>query len=164
MKAYRIVLEPDDNGTFLVTCPAIPEVTTFGETEADCVDNARAAIEEALAARIARGAAIPEADANDDQAAQVRDALHDAIAKEAVKVFRAQLRALPELKVELYQALARSGITRAELARRLDWKRTSVDRLFQLGHASRLDQIEAAAAALGFAVHAGIVEHDRRLA
>jgi antitoxin HicB len=162
VKAYRIVLEPDDNGTFLVTCPAIPEVTTFGETEAVCIENARAAIEEALAARIARGAAIPDADANGDEAAQVRDALHGAIAKEAAKVFRAQRRALPELKVELYQALARSGITRVELARRLDWKRTSVDRLFQLGHASRLDQIEAAAAALGFAVHAGIVEHDRR--
>ena len=31
--AYDIKLEPDDNGTFLVTCPALPEVTTFGETE-----------------------------------------------------------------------------------------------------------------------------------
>ena len=156
MKAYRIVLEPDDNGTFLVTCPAIPEVTTFGETEAESVENASTAIEEALAARIARGATIPDTDA--DEGAQNHEALHDAIAKDAVKIYRAQLRALPELKVGLYQALARSGISRAELGRRLDWKRTSVDRLFQLGHASRLDQIEAAAAALGLAVQARIVE------
>jgi hypothetical protein len=32
MLAYMIKLTPDDNGTFLVTCPAFAEVTTFGET------------------------------------------------------------------------------------------------------------------------------------
>jgi antitoxin HicB len=54
---YRIELEPDDNGTFVVTCPALPEVTTFGEDEVDCLEHARDAIEEALAARLAvRGA------------------------------------------------------------------------------------------------------------
>ena len=31
---YPIKLEPDDNGTLLVTCPALPEVTTFGKNEA----------------------------------------------------------------------------------------------------------------------------------
>ncbi|HEY2706965.1 MAG TPA: type II toxin-antitoxin system HicB family antitoxin [Caulobacteraceae bacterium] len=162
MKAYRIVLEPDDNGTFLVTCPALPEVTTFGETEAESVRNAEAAIEEALAARIARGAAIPKADAGEATASI--EATHDSIVKEAVKIFRAQLKALPELKVELYQALAQSGLTRADLARRLDWKRNSVDRLFRLDHASRLDQIEAAAAALGLEVQAHIVEPGRQRA
>lgn len=33
--------------------------------------------------------------------------------------------------------------------RRLSWKRNSVDRLFKLEHASRLDQIEAAFNSLG---------------
>ena len=41
------------------------------------------------------------------------------------------------------------GIKKAELARRLGWHTPQVDRLFDLRHASRLDQIEAAAAALG---------------
>ena len=36
-----------------------------------------------------------------------------------------------------------------ELARRLGWKPMQVDRLFDLHHASRLDQLEAAAKALG---------------
>ena len=157
MKAYRIALEPDDNGTFLVTCPALPEVTTFGETEAACVQHAREAIEEALAARMARGAEIPETDVEEDNLG-FQAAVYDAITKEAVKVFSTRLRALPELKIELYQALNRAHMTRAELARRLDWKRNSVDRLFQLDHNSRLDQIEAAAAALGLAVKAEIVE------
>jgi antitoxin HicB len=53
------------------------------------------------------------------------------------------------LKVALYHALRESKITRAELTRRLRWNRESVDRLFRLDHASRLDQIEAAFAALG---------------
>ena len=35
-------------------------------------------------------------------------------------------------------------MNRAELARRLDWHRESVDRLFRLDHASRVDRIEAA--------------------
>jgi antitoxin HicB len=35
MLAYPIVLEPDDNGTLLVTLPDVPEAVTFGEDEAD---------------------------------------------------------------------------------------------------------------------------------
>jgi ribosome-binding protein aMBF1 (putative translation factor) len=46
-------------------------------------------------------------------------------------------------------ALRDAGISRAELARRLKWKRESVDRLFRLDHRSRLEQIEAALAVLG---------------
>jgi antitoxin HicB len=30
MATYRIELTPDDNDTFLVTCPALPGVVTFG--------------------------------------------------------------------------------------------------------------------------------------
>jgi antitoxin HicB len=39
MLGYR-KLAPDDNGTVLVTCPALPEVTTFGEDEADALRRA----------------------------------------------------------------------------------------------------------------------------
>ena len=56
---------------------------------------------------------------------------------------------MTSLKASLYRALRESGITRAELMRRLGWNRESVDRLFRLDHASRLDQIEAALKALG---------------
>jgi antitoxin HicB len=60
MIGYRIKLAPDDNGTVLATCPAPPEVTTFGEDEADALRRAVGAIEEALAARMADGDDIPE--------------------------------------------------------------------------------------------------------
>jgi antitoxin HicB len=56
---------------------------------------------------------------------------------------------MTSLKVQLYWALRDAGITRAELARRLSWNRESVDRLFRLDHRSRLEQLEAAFAALG---------------
>ena len=52
---YTVILEPDDNGALLVTCPDLPEVTTFGEDQKDALRRADAAIEEALAARIAHG-------------------------------------------------------------------------------------------------------------
>ena len=50
-RAYRIDLVPDDNGTLLVKCPALPEVTTFGVDWEDAMRRAVGAIEEALAAR-----------------------------------------------------------------------------------------------------------------
>ena len=55
---------------------------------------------------------------------------------------------LTMLKVNLYIALQREGVSRAELGRRLGWHREQVDRLFRLEHASRLDQIEEAFRAL----------------
>jgi antitoxin HicB len=126
---YPIKLTPDDNGTFLVTCPALPEVTTFGEDEADAVLRAQGAIEEALAARIADSRDIP---------------LPARRGKSGI--------AMPSqvaLKVTLYRELRRAKITRAELSRRLNWKREQVDRLFRLSHATRLDQFDAAFGALG---------------
>ncbi len=56
---YAIILTPDDNGTLLVTCPDLPEVTRSGEGEEDAMQRAGDAIEEALAARIARREEIP---------------------------------------------------------------------------------------------------------
>jgi antitoxin HicB len=59
------------------------------------------------------------------------------------------LPALEAAKVELYRAFRASGITKTGLAQRLGISKTNVDRLFDLKRKSRLDQIEAAFAALG---------------
>jgi antitoxin HicB len=58
---YPVKLEADDNGTVLATCPSLPEVTTFGEDDADALAHAVGAIEEALAARITDGEGHPGA-------------------------------------------------------------------------------------------------------
>jgi antitoxin HicB len=138
MLRYPIKLEPDDNDTLLVTCPALPEVTTFGEDRDDALRHAASAIEEAIAARIADGMDIPRP----RPGGRVRS-------DEALVT----LPALTTLKTELYWTMRKAGITRAELTRRLKWNRESVDRLFRLDHASRLDQIEAAFRALGRSVN-----------
>lgn len=57
--------------------------------------------------------------------------------------------ALTAAKLELWCALRGAGISHAELARRLDMPPQQVQRLFDLNHPSRLDQIEAAMRALG---------------
>jgi len=132
-----IKLAPDDNGTLLVTCPLLPEVTSFGDDEADALQHAADAIEEALAARISDGLDIPVPPARPARSRAARQR----------RVVTLPL--MTALKVSLYRALREAKITRAELARRLRWNRESVDRLFRLDHASRLDQIEAAFAALG---------------
>jgi len=136
MLGYRIKIEPDDNGTLLVTCPALPEATTFGDDEADAMRRAVGALEEAIAARMAGGEDVPEGH------------------QRGPRLVR--LPALTVLKVELYRQMREAGMTRAELARRLGWKRESVDRLFRLDHASRLQQLEAAFGALGQAVSVSV--------
>ena len=59
MSWYEVRLDPGDNGTCLVTAPAFPEVTTYGESLKLSMTHARNAIEEAIAARMARGDLIP---------------------------------------------------------------------------------------------------------
>ena len=135
MLAYLIKLTPDDNGTFLVTCPALPEVSTFGETEDEVQRTALGAIEEAIAARISYGERLPPP----VPAAESTRARNTRFVK---------LPAMTALKTQLYIILRESGTTRAELSRRLGWHREQVDRLFRLDHASRLDRMEAAFRAL----------------
>ena len=59
VRGYCIDLTPDDNDTYLVTSPDFPELTTFGEDEGAAMAAASLAIEEAIAAGIARGADVP---------------------------------------------------------------------------------------------------------
>ncbi|HNY39520.1 MAG TPA: hypothetical protein PKJ41_03965 [Bryobacteraceae bacterium] len=56
---------------------------------------------------------------------------------------------LDQAKVECYLTFRASLIRKSELARRMRIPKTSIDRLFDLDHASRLDQIDAALRALG---------------
>lgn len=133
---YPLHTVPDDNGTILITCPVLPEVTTFAETEDDIERNAADAIEEAIAARIHDGRPVPE-----PQSTAKADPRRDKWV---------HLPLMTALKVELYLALRNSPHirTRAELARRMNKPREQIDRLFRLDHASRTDQIESAFKAL----------------
>ena len=52
-------------------------------------------------------------------------------------------------KLDLYRIFRAAGIRKAELARRMGIQKTNVDRLFDLNHPSRIEQLEAAFRALG---------------
>ena len=133
MLGYHVDIEPGDKETFLVTCSALPELTTFGETREAASRRASDAVEEALAARMSEGRDLPPLEKADDSRAAF-----------------AFLPVMISLKVALYRALREEGLTRTDLQRRLRWPhREQVDRLLQLDHASRLQQLEAAFHALG---------------
>jgi antitoxin HicB len=130
MLAYPVELTPDTNGTLLVTFPDLAEATTFGEDEAEALLRAVDALETVLAARIDDREDIPLPSAPTGRPCVA-------------------LPALSAAKVLLYRAMRKAGVRKADLARRLGWQGPQVDRLLDLGHASRLDQIEQALAALG---------------
>ena len=141
---YRCTYEPDDNDTLLVRCPAFPEVITYGEDVPHAWQNALSAIEEAIAARIADGRQLPDSTPMSEFTGS--------------NDFSVVLPQLTAQKALLYDLLPRVGITRAELARRLNWHREQVDRLFRLDHASKADQLDAAFRAMGHEVEVSVVE------
>lgn len=51
MSYYELNLEPDDNDTVLVRCPALPEVITFGKDWDDALRRAVEAVHVAIASR-----------------------------------------------------------------------------------------------------------------
>lgn len=143
MSWYELHLDMDDNGTFLVTAPAFEEVTTFGEDVAASLSNGREAIEEAIAARIAR---------NEDIPLPIKDGKGPQYA--------VQVPMLVVLKAGLYMICRGHKVSRAELARRLGWHREQVDRLFRLDHNSRLDQIESAFRAVDVELQISVPEFN----
>lgn len=127
MLSYPILLEPDGD-TVLATSPDFPELATFGEDREDALFRAVDALETAIAHRIDGRDDIPRPSDGED---------HVTLSTQIA------------LKVALYQAMREQGVKKSELGRRLNWHSPQVDRLFDIHHASRLDQVEAAFAALG---------------
>jgi len=131
---YPVTLTPDD-GTVLVTFADVPEAITFGMDEDEALLNAIDALETGLSFYVDARKALPVASQPATGQKTVRPS------------------ALECAKLGVYKAMTDQGIKKAELARRLGWHMPQVDRLFDLRHASRLDQIEAAANVLGKHVH-----------
>ncbi len=127
---YPVTLTPDD-GTVLVTFVDVPEAITFGTDEDEALLNAIDALETGLSFYVDARKPLPVA------------------SQPAVDQKTVRPSALECAKLGVYQAMTDQGIKKSELARRLGWHMPQIDRLFDLRHASRLDQIEAAATVLG---------------
>jgi antitoxin HicB len=127
---YPVTLTPD-HGTVLVTFADVPEALTFGADEEEALLYAVDALETALSFYVDARKALP------------------VVSKPARGQATVRPSALECAKLGVYQAMTEQGIKKAELARRLGWHMPQVDRLFDLRHASKFEQIEAAAKVLG---------------
>lgn len=129
MRQYRVKLTKDDD-VILVSVPAVPIARTFGEGRPDALRHASDAIETAFIGYMKDGQPIPTGNC-------------------AGRGDYVTLPALAEAKIGLYEAMRVAKVGKAELGRRLGCHLSQIDRLLDLRHASRLDQLEKGLRALG---------------
>jgi antitoxin HicB len=120
----------DDEGTVLVKFPDIPEAITFGEDRDEALMRAVDALETALMIYVDKRRPIPRS-----SPCKGRPMVSPC--------------AMSIVKLSIHQAMVDQGIRKTELARRINCHLPQIDRLLDLNHASRLDQIEHALAVLG---------------
>jgi antitoxin HicB len=130
MRIYPLTIEPDDNGTLLVSFVDIPEAHTFTDDQAQITARATDCALTALEGYMKDRRPIPKP------------------SREVTRGWVAVLPPLAVAKIELYEAMRNAGVRKAELARRLRWHMPQVDRLLSLRHGSRLEHLEAALAVL----------------
>jgi antitoxin HicB len=133
-----------DNGNYRIRRISPDRIiygATQGETDAEAMEMAQDLLMLTVSDYIREGKQLPVA-------ARPRGA----------KFRQVPLPALQSAKVDLYTAFLKSGLKKAEFARRMGIPKTHVERLFSLRHPSRLDQIEAALAALGKCLHVEVCD------
>ena len=118
--AWPVSLEPAEEGGFVVNFPDFPEGWSQGETREEALLQAADLLETIVANYMAEGWDLP-------------DPSLSAAGRPVVA-----LAPLVAAKAELYRAMCKARISPQQ-----------VRRLFDIHHASRLDQIEAAMRALG---------------
>jgi len=126
MYSYPALFVPEKRG-FVVTVPNIPEVVTEGDSVEEATEFAVDAIEVVLGEYMRRQSPIPKPSG-----------------RKGKFVRPVELPLLTQAKLSLYSAMLDLGVRKADLARRLGISKSQVERLLDLGHASRLEQIESA--------------------
>ena len=116
---------------YTVTFRDVPEAITEGQSLEEALLNAEDALASALSLYISERQALPLPTPAEPGERLVK------------------LSALGMAKLALYEAMRERGVGRAELARRLGWHLAQINRALDLCHASKMEPIEAALAALG---------------
>jgi antitoxin HicB len=128
--AWPVTLVPAEEGGFVVNLPDFPEGWSQGDSRDEAIAQAADLLETMVANYMAEGWDLPDPSPPVDRQL-------------------VPLAPLVAAKAELYRTMRRAGISKAELARRIGISPQQAQRLFDIHHASRLDQIEAAMRALG---------------
>ncbi|MDD5037225.1 MAG: type II toxin-antitoxin system HicB family antitoxin [Methylococcaceae bacterium] len=132
MLSYPIMLTTDaETGAVVVDFPDIPFCHSVGGDEEEALLNAEDALESALTVFFEQRKPIPLP--SDPVLGQ----------------FEVSLSALATAKVLLWNEMHAQGVRKADLARRLGCHMPQIDRLLDLGHSSKIEQVEAALAKLG---------------
>lgn len=121
--------DPKDKG-YVVSFSDVPEANTQGDDRADALRMASEALELALSFYVEKGQPLPKPSAR-----------------------RGKPLVAPSLvgcmKLGIYEAMRAQKVRKTDLAKKLGWHRPQVDRLLDLSHESRIDQLEAAYKVLG---------------
>jgi antitoxin HicB len=128
--AYPAHLDAEEDGGYVVTFLDFGVGVTQGDDCGEALKQAADLLETMVANYMAEGSELPE-----PSPARGRPLV--------------RLAPLVAAKVEVYRAMRRSGLDKAQLARRLGITSKEVDCLFSIHHETHLDQIEAALAVLG---------------
>ena len=139
MLIYPVTLEPDDNDTVLATFQDVPEAITFGDDETDALCHSVGALVTIFCGYMDDRKSIPMPSPLKGRPGVV-------------------LPAVVSAKVLLWNAMPDAGMRKADLARRLNLSPTVIDRLLSLTHASRIEHLETALAALGKKLIVGLRE------
>jgi len=131
MLLYPATIKRDGN-SFTLIFPDIPGAHTNGDTREDAVAHAPDALHTAVSMLMEKNLDIPAPSA--------------ARRKSVVLVGLPSV--ISDAKTGLYMALRASGLRKTELARRMGIHKQQVDRLLDIDHASRIEQLEGAFAAL----------------
>jgi antitoxin HicB len=128
--AYPARLDAEEDGGNVVTFPDFGAGVTQGDDREEALAQTADLLETMVANYMAEGWDLPE-----PSPARGRPLV--------------RLAPLVAAKAELFRAMRRAGIDKAELAHRAGIAPKDVDRLFSIHHKTRLEQIEAALAVLG---------------
>lgn len=131
MLNYPITLTPDTNGTFLVGFTDFPEANAVGEDTDDARAQAVDALEAVLEIYFDERRPVP---------------LPSAPAEGQLVV---ALPALSTAKVLIWNEMHARNLRKADMARLMSVHTPQIDRLFDLGHSSKIEFVEQAAKVLG---------------
>lgn len=141
--AYRALFEPGARrGNIVVTFPDVPEAITQGRGAVEARAMAEEALGLVLLTYVERGKPLPRARAKGRRLVEV------AVAPDVAA------------KLAVLEAFKASGLSKSELARRIDKDEKEVRRILDPRHPTKLPALTAALRALGKRLVVGVMEAE----
>ncbi|MFJ4395978.1 type II toxin-antitoxin system HicB family antitoxin [Pseudomonas sp. NPDC089395] len=135
---YPVIIHQEE-GSFWISCPDVPEMASAGDSVEEALYDAVDAMESALSFYVDQKKAIPLPAAPLSDQPVVR------------------LPALTAAKAALWNTMVAQKVSKTEMARRLGVNRPQVDRLVDLLHRSKIEQVEHALHVLGQRIELAVV-------